>query len=65
MITRVTNRMRDNVGNPRDFEHPTLFADHLLYDVSFLNGQTEDMKVNVIADNMLSQMNSEGHTTKY
>ena len=64
-MTRVTKSLKNNKGDPRRIEHPTLFADHLLYDVSFLNGQTEDMKVNVIADNMLSQMNSKGHTTKY
>ena len=39
MIDRVTNCVKDNKGNPRGIEHPTLFADNSLYEVSFTNDQ--------------------------
>ena len=58
-MTRVTTRVKDNVDNPRGIEHPTLFVDHLLYEVSFPNGRTEELTANVIAENMLSQADSE------
>ena len=51
----------NNKGDPRRIEHPTLFADHLLYEVSFPNGWTEELTANVIAENMLSQVDSEVH----
>ena len=60
-MSRVTNSVKDNEGNPRDIEHPKLFSDHSLYEVSFLNGQTEEMTANVIDENVLSQLYSEGH----
>ena len=59
-MARVTKRVKDNEGNPRGIEHPTFFADHSLYEVSF-PGQTEDLTANVIAENMLSQVDSEVH----
>ena len=61
MMAIVTNRVKENEGNPRGIEHPTLFSDHSLYKVSFPNGQTEDLTENVISENMLSQVDSEGH----
>ena len=48
-MTRVTKCVKDNQGNPRAIEHPTLFVDHSLYEVTFPN---------VIADSMLSQVDS-------
>ena len=38
-----------------------MFAYHSLYEVSFPNGQTEDLTENVIDDNMISQVDSEVH----
>ena len=59
MISRVTTSVKNNEGNPRGIEHPTLFVYHSLYDISFPNVRTEELIANVIADNMLSQVDSE------
>ena len=40
MMAGVTKRVKDKEGNPREIEHPALFEDHSLYEVSFTNGQT-------------------------
>ena len=60
-MDRVTNIVNDKEVNPRGIENPTLFADHSLYEVSFTNGRTEDLTVNVIYENMLLQVDSGGH----
>ena len=61
IMSRFTNRVKDNEGNPRGVEHPALFADHSIYEISFPNGQMEELAENLIAENMLSQVDSEGH----
>ena len=61
IMARVTKRVKYNRGNPRGIEHPTLFADHLLYEVSFPNVWTEELTANTIAENMLYQVDLEGH----
>ena len=38
-----------------------LFSDHSLYEVSFPNGRTEDLTLNVITENMLSKIYFKGH----
>ena len=60
-MARVTKNVKYNEGKPRGIEHPKLFADHSLYEVSFPNGQTEDLTEKVITDNMLFQVDSEEH----
>ena len=59
-MDRFTNNVKENKGNTRVSKHPTLYADHLLYEVSFPNGQTEELKVYVIDEKMISQVDSEG-----
>ena len=54
-------RVKYNENNPRGIEHPTFFVDHSLYEVLFPNGRTENLIANVISENMLSQVDSEGH----
>ena len=61
MIARLTKRVKYNKGNQRGIEHPRLFADNSLCEVLFPNGQTEELTDNVIDENMLSQVYSEGH----
>ena len=61
MISRVTKRVKYNKGKPRGIEHPIFFADQSLYEVSFPSGQIEYLKVNVIAENMLSHVDLERH----
>ena len=60
-MARITKSVKENEENPRGVEHPTLFADHSLYEVSFTNVQTEDLTANMISENMISQVDSEGH----
>ena len=55
-MSKVTNSVKDIEGNPLRIEHPTLLADHSLYEVSFQNDRTEDLTANLIAENMLSQV---------
>ena len=38
-----------------------MFSDNSLYEVSFPNGQTEELIEDLIAENMLSWVDSEGH----
>ena len=64
IMARVTKRVKDNEGNPRGIEHPTSFADHSLYEVSFPNGLMEELTENVSAENMISLVYSEGHNYK-
>ena len=56
-----TKRVKYNKIDPRGIEHPTFFEDHSLYEVSFSNGRTEELAANVISENMISQVDSEGH----
>ena len=60
-MARVTKKLNNNKGNPIWIEHPVLLADHSLYEVSFPNGRTEDLTANVISENMIFQVDSEGH----
>ena len=53
-MARFTKPVKDNDDNPIGIENPTLFADHSIYKVSFLNGWTEGLTANVIAENILS-----------
>ena len=61
IMARVTKRVKYNEGDLRGIENPILFEDHSLYVVSFSNGQTEDLTARVTAENMLSQVDPEGH----
>ena len=58
MIVRVTKRVKDTEVNPRGIEHPILFADHSLYEVSFTNVLREELTENVIDENMLYRVYS-------
>ena len=61
MMSKYTKHVKDIDGNPRGIEHPALFADHSLYEVSFPNGRTEELTENVITESMLSRVDSEGN----
>ena len=61
IIARVLTCVKDNKGNPRGSEHQDSFADHSLYEVLFPNGQMEELTLNIISENMLSKVDSEGH----
>ena len=60
-MARVTKSVRNNELNPRGIKHPDFFAYHSFYEVSFHNDQMEKLTTNVIAENMLYQVDSDGH----
>ncbi len=60
-MARVTKRVRDNDGNPRGTHTNNPLTNTSLYEVEFTDGHTEELQYNVIAENMMSQIDSEGH----
>ena len=50
----------DETGNPIGKYHDNPLLDSQLYDVEFANGGVEAVTANVIAENILSQVNEEG-----
>ena len=58
MTDRFTKRVKDNEGNPIGIEQPALFADHYLYEVSFMNDRAEELTANAIVENMIFQVAS-------
>ena len=58
IMARFAKRVDYNDGKSWGIEQPKLFIYHSLYEISFPNVRTEESKVNVIAENMLSQVNS-------
>ena len=61
IMTRVTNRVKENKDNPIGSKHSTLCSDNSLYEVSFKNDRTKRLIENVISENMLSQVYLEEH----
>ena len=57
-MARVAKRVNYKKGDPRGSEQPAFYSDQSLYEFSFPNGQTEELKANVISENMLSQVDS-------
>ena len=58
---RVTKRVRDNEGNVMGTPSNNPLTNHSLYEVEFPDGHTEELQYNIIAENMMSQVDSEGH----
>ena len=58
-MARVNKRVKDNKDNPIGIEQPILFSDHSILEVSFPNGQREELTANVIAEKMISQVDSD------
>jgi len=56
----VTGRKRDQVGNPIGIANKNPILDMRVYEVTFPNGHTEEYAVNIIAQNVYSQLDSEG-----
>ena len=54
IMTILINSVKYNNGNSRGIEHSTSFADHSLYEVSFLNGQMEELEADLIYEDILS-----------
>lgn len=56
----VTGRKRDQVGNPIGIANKNPILDMHVYEVTFPNGHMEEYAVNIIAQNVYSQLDSEG-----
>ena len=60
-MARVRKRIRDENNNPEDGGSYKPWADHSTYEVEFADGTTSVLTANIIAQNMLSQVDTEGH----
>ena len=58
---RVKQRAVDVDGNPLGVASNNPITDTRLYDIEFLDGSPETISANVIAENLLSQVDAEGH----
>ena len=58
----VRKRKRDEEGNPIGRRHNNFMMDTRLYEVEFDDGTTEEFYANTIAENLFSQVDSEGRT---
>ena len=58
---KVKRRAVDKSGVPMGVETSNPITDTRLYEVEFLDGTVETMAANVIAENILSQVDEEGH----
>jgi len=57
----VKRRKIDAEGNPIGKSNPDIILDSRQYDVEFLNGDLEVFTANTIAENLLAQVDEEGH----
>ena len=58
---RVTKHMKDNEGKPIGTAHKNPLLDTRQYEVMYLDRTTETMTANIIAENLLAQVDKEGH----
>ena len=58
---RVVKRVRDNDGNPVGTATNNPITNTSRYEVEFPDGHSEELQYNYIAENMMSQVDSEGH----
>ena len=60
LMAKVMRKTHSNDNNANEGNYNYL-NDHLMYEVQFSNGNTEELSANVIAENMLSSCDSEGN----
>ena len=58
---RVKRRAVDDEGRPLGVPSNNPLLDHRQYEVEFLDGRTEVLTANIIAENLLAQVDDEGH----
>ena len=58
---RVTQRAVDNEGRPLGVTSNNPLLDHGQYKVEFLDGRNKVLTANIIAENLLAQVDNEGH----
>ena len=58
---RVTKRLRDDEGNPVGMASANPLLDSRAYEVEFADGNVEELTANIIAENLIAQVDKEGH----
>ena len=58
---KVKKRTLDEAGNPIGKYHENPLLDSRMYDVEFIDGGVEAVTANIIAENILAQIDEEGH----
>ena len=61
VYARVKGRALDSEGEPIGKESLNPITDTRLYEVKFVDGTMETVPANAIAENLLSQVDQEGH----
>ena len=62
MLARVKQRHKDSDGNVKGKAHPNPWLDTRVYDVEFEDGTIKQYSANIIAQNILSQVDEEGNS---
>ena len=60
-LARVIKRLKDNDGNPIGISNKNPILDTRMYEVEFQDGHTEALSTNIIAENLFSQIDEDGH----
>ena len=60
-FARVTKRMKDHAGNPIGIANTNPLLDTRIYEVEYEDGHIAAMSANAIAENLLSQVDPDGH----
>ena len=58
---RVVKRMKDHAGNPIGVSNANPLLDTRVYEVEYVDGHIAAMSANAIAENLLSQVDPDGH----
>jgi hypothetical protein len=58
---KVIKRLKDNEGNPVGTANANPLLDSRAYEVEFINGHVEELTANIIAENLIAQVDDEGH----
>ena len=64
MFATVKGRTKDTDGKPVGIAHKNPILDTRMFEVEFLDGHTESLAANAIAENMFAQVDQEGHRLK-
>ena len=61
-MVKVARRSLDTDGRMTGTYHDNPFLNTITYDVEFPNGQVKEYGTNIIAENMLTQVDSDGYS---
>ena len=60
MHAKVKSRLRDDEGRPIGHAHSNPLLDSRKYEVEFIDGHVEELTANIIAENLIAQIDDEG-----